>query len=56
MSVEDKFGERHWIPACAGMTFDKPIVPKTIIPAQAGIHDDAGSEFAQTGVRPKAVG
>ena len=36
MSGEDKFGERHWIPA------------------QAGIHGDAGSEFAQTGVRPKA--
>ena len=54
MSGEDKVGERHWIPACVGMTFDKLIVPKTVIPAQAGIHGDAGSEFAQTGVRPKA--
>jgi hypothetical protein len=29
--------ERRWIPACAGMTFEKLYVCKTVIPAQAGI-------------------
>jgi hypothetical protein len=46
----NKFCERFWIPACAGMTGGLS-GSNRVIPAQAGIHSDAGKkskEFIDT--------